>query len=224
MAPTAINHLHIPIFSEQDAFVINTPQAREQALRDASTPSGSALLSACHQSFITELSTLGLHDLEVADVNLADFSEPSVLITFPDVRYRSNPAISSPTLFLFQALRYLAFIEDVGKTTGSVTPFTDILQRNAENGTGILGFSFGVLPAVVVGTSSNSSTFIARAVEAYRLAVWIGVRTQAYRRQLLSTAPLDHDPCLPWGLVLTGLTRDAIDSAVHVFNEVCISR
>lgn len=224
MAPAIVSDLHIPVFAGQGTSASNTHQAREQALCDASSPSGSAFLSACHESFITELSTLNSNDLEEADIDLADFSNPSALLTLPSTRYRHNPVISGPTLFLLQILRYLAFIDHVTETTGSFTPFSDVLQCNAANGTGILGLSSGILPAVVVGTSLNLSTFLSRAVEAYRLAIWIGVRTQAYRQKTLSAASPDHDPSLPWSLVFMGLTKDFIDDAVRTFNTVCISR
>jgi hypothetical protein len=224
MASATLADLHIPVFAGQGTSAFNSSHAREQALSDASMPSGSTFLSACHESFITELSTLSLSDLEEADIDLADFSKPSTLLTLPSARYRHNPVVSGPTLFLLQVLRYLGFIDHVTETTGSFTPFSDVLQRNAEHGTGILGLSSGILPAVVVGSSLNSSTFISRAVEAYRLAVWIGVRTQAYRRKALSAAPPDHDISLPWSLVFMGLTKDVVDEAVQSFNKVFVSR
>ncbi|KAJ3575743.1 hypothetical protein NP233_g904 [Leucocoprinus birnbaumii] len=219
MAPANLVDLHIPVFAGQGTSAFNSIPTREQALKDASTPSGSTFLSACHESFVTELSTLSLNDLEEADVDLADFSKPSTLISLPNARYRNNPVISGPSLFLLQILRYLAFIDHIADTTGSFTPFSDVLQLNAEQGTGILGLSSGTLPAVIVGTSLNTTHFISRAVEAYRLAVWIGVRTQAYRREALSAASPDHDPSLPWSLVFMGLTKEAIDEAIESFNK-----
>jgi hypothetical protein len=223
MVPAALADLHIPVFAGQGTSAFYSPHARDQALRDALTPSGSTFLSACHESFITELSTLSLKSLEEADIDLADFSKPFALLRLPGPRYRHNPVVSGPTLFLLQILRYLAFIDHAVETTGSITPFSDVLQRNAACGTGILGLSSGILPAVVVGTSLNSSTFISRAAEAYRLAIWIGIRTQAYRLQALSAASPNHDPSLPWSLVFMGLTKEAIDDAVRSFNKVCVS-
>ncbi|KXN83388.1 Conidial yellow pigment biosynthesis polyketide synthase [Leucoagaricus sp. SymC.cos] len=211
--------LHIPVFAGQGTSAFNTSLTREQALSDASTPSGSTFLAACHESFIMELSTLSLNDLEEADIDLADFSKPLTLLTLPSARYRHNPVISGPTLFLLQILRYLAFIDHIIESTGSFTPFSDVLQRNAEHGTGILGLSSGILAAVVVGTSLNASTFISRAVEVFRLAIWIGIRAQAYRRNALSTALPDHDSSLPWSLVFMGMTHDVVDDAVQSFNK-----
>lgn len=221
MAPTPALDLHIPVFAGQGTSAFNTPQVREQALRDASTPAGTVLLSACHESFVTELSTLSLADFEEVDIDLADFQKPSSLLKLPDACYRQNPVISGSTLFLLQALRYLSFIDHIAEFTGSCTPFSDVLQRNAERGTGVLGLSSGILPAVIVGTSLNSSTFLSRAAEAYRLSLWIGIRTQAYRRRALSNAPPDCDLSLPWGIVVMGMTREAIDDLIHAFHEVC---
>ena len=215
--------LYIPVFPGQGTSISSTPHAHEQVLSDASTPSGSVFLSACHESFISELSTLSLSELEEADIDLADFSKPPTLLRTPSARYRHNPVISGPTLILFQILRYLIFIDRVAETTGTLTPFSDVLQHNVEYGTGILGSSFGILSAVIVGTSLNTTTFISRAIEAYRLAIWIGIRTQAYRRKALSVASLDHDPSLPWSLVFMGLTKEVVDDAVQSFNKVFVS-
>jgi len=224
MASATLLDLYIPVFAGQGPSASSTLHAHEQVLSDASTPSGSVFLSACHESFISELSTLSLSELEEADIDLADFSKPPTLLTIPSARYRHNPVISGSTLFLFQILRYLNFIDHLTQTTGTLTPFSDILQRNIEHGTGILGSSFGILPAVIVGTSLNTTTFISGAVEAYRLAVWIGIRTQAYRRKALSVASPDHDPSLPWSLVCMGLTKEVIDDAIQSFNKVYVSR
>ena len=214
---------YIPVFPGQGTSTSSTPHAHKQVLSDASTPSGSVFLSACHESFISELSTLSLSELEEADIDLADFSKPPTLLRIPSARYRHNPVISGPTLILFQILRYLIFIDRVAETTGTLTPFSDVLQHNVEYGTGILGSSFGILSAVIVGTSLNTTTFISRAIEAYRLAIWIGIRTQAYRRKALSVASLDHDPSLPWSLVFMGLTKEVVDDAVQSFNKVFVS-
>ncbi len=220
MAPVTALDLHIPVFAGQGTSAFNTSRVREQALRDASTPAGAVLLSACHEAFVTELSTLSLAAFEEVDINLADFPNPSSLLVLPDACYHHNPVISGSTLFLLQALRYLSFIRHIAESTGSCTPFSDVLQRNTEMGTGVLGLSSGILPAVVVGTSLNSSIFVSRAVEIYRLSLWIGIRTQAYRRKTHSIAPPDYDLSLPWGIVVTGLTRDVIDDYIHTFHEV----
>lgn len=218
MASSGVMHLNVPIFAGQGTAAANNPQTRQQAIRDASSPSGSLLLSACHEAFHTELSSLYPTEFDLLGINLNDFESRDIVLLVPSPQYLHNPVISGPTLFLIQALRYIAFIETSGSTQQSLTPFSDALKRNMDAGVGVLGFSSGILPACVVSTSLNALSFISRAVEAYRLSIWIGVRSQIYRQ-----AVLNHIPSYsyhPWSLVFLGTDRKVLEASLESFREV----
>lgn len=221
MVSTSFSPIHLPIFAGQGTSVVNTSQTRQQALLDASSASGSTLLSACHEAFIAELSTLSTIDLDIVDVDLTKFRKKEALLVVPDQEsYLHNPVISGPTLFLIQSLRYLAFVEETGLSTDSLTPFSDILKRNSDNKIGVLGFSSGILSACVVSTSLSALAYISRAVEAYRLSIWIGIRTQIYRRHALEFSHLDNNTALPWSLVFLGMNKAYAEKSIKNFNKV----
>ncbi|KAJ7206375.1 putative polyketide synthase [Mycena pura] len=192
----------IPIFAGQGTS--GTSAARTQALQDARTSSGATLLSACHEVFHIELLSLPPDCLSSAGVELEDFKRRESLLDAPTAKYQHNPIISGTTLFLFHSLRYLSFVESYGLATGSLTPFRDVLKRSDC----ILGFSSGILPACVVASSADLVDYITHAVQAYRLAIWVGVRTQIYRAKTLADAHVtDADSDLPWSLVILGASK-----------------
>ncbi|KAF8074125.1 putative polyketide synthase [Lyophyllum atratum] len=219
MVPTDPSHLHLPVFAGQGTTAATTPHTRQTALSDASSHSGSILLSACHEAFHTEFSSLSTPEFHDLGVDPSDFQKPEDLLSSPKDRYLQNSAISGPTLFLLQALRYLAFVETTGLSTGSLTPFSDVLKGNSECSLGVLGFSSGILPACVVGTSISTFSYISKAVEAYRLALWLGIRSQLYRRDSLKATSLDPDTNLPWSLAFIGMSKVNAEAAISSFSQ-----
>lgn len=215
MTPT--NALNIPIFAGQGTSAANSPATRKQALKDASTPAGSLLHAACFETFHSELSSLPRDEILKAGIDLSDFKNKNTLLDVPAERYLNNPIITGTTLFLLQSLRYLAYIESFGTAAESPTPFSDVLKGNLEYNLGVLGFSSGILAAVVVATSFNTISYISRSVEAYRLAVWIGIRTQQYRKQTII-----GDSPSPWSLVFLGLDKKSAEEAIAAFHSVRI--
>ncbi|KAK2462565.1 hypothetical protein APHAL10511_005408 [Amanita phalloides] len=214
-----LESLYIPVFAGQGTTAVNSTATRQQALRDAELPSCSILLSACFQAFVSGLSTLAPSDFDNIDVNLSDFSTKESLLLSPEDNHCYNPIMTGSTLFLVQVLRYLAFIEGIARSTNSLTPFTDVLGCNKKHAVGILGFSSGILPACVVGSSNTIVDFISRAVDVFRLTLWIGVRSQLYRKKTLSVCSSFVEPSLPWSLVFFGLTRQAAEEALAKFNK-----
>lgn len=212
--------LCIPIFVGQGTNAANSTATRKQALSDAALPSCSVLLAECFQAFVSELSTLTLSFLDDIHVNLSEFATKESLLMLQDERYLYNPVITGPALFLVQVLRYLAFTEGGRGSTKRHEPFSNILRSNKKHGVGILGFSSGILPACVVGSSNSVIEFISRAVEAFRLTLWIGIRSQLYRKKTLSLSTPSVQPSLPWSLVFFGLNRQAAEAALEKFNKV----
>ncbi|TFK52663.1 polyketide synthase [Heliocybe sulcata] len=208
----------VPVFAGQGTAAASSLQTREQALRDAESASGTLLLTSCYQAFLTELATLSPEELELVDVDPADFETAQSLLAASPERYQRNPVISSTTLFLIQSLRYLAHVESQASAEKSAAPFFDYLKKNVEHGLGVLGFSSGILPACVVGTSKNTLAYVMHAVEAYKLAFWIGVRCQLYRAATLTVegAP-GKESMLPWSLVFMGMGRKSAEKAIAEF-------
>jgi hypothetical protein len=174
-------HLNIPIFAGQGTVAANHFSTHNQALKDASSSAGSVLLSTCHDIFHAELASLSSDDFERIDIDKADFLNREALLDIRTERYLYNALISGTSLCLIQSLRYLAIVETFAVTNSSVNPFVDFLKCNADHNVGILGFSSGILPSCIAGTSSSTIAYISHAVEAYRLAFWIGLRVQQFR-------------------------------------------
>ncbi len=212
--------IDVPVFGGQGTAAANSPQARQQALLDASSPSGSVLLAACHATLHAELETLSSTELSQVNIDLSDFQTKESILALPTERYLHNAVISGTTLFLLQTLRYLAYIDASVASNGSLTPFSDVLKPNSVHGVGVLGFSSGILPAAVVATSFSSVSFLSHAVEAYRLAVWIGVRAQIFRRTTLSGSFPEAVHSSPWSLVFLGLNKEDAEVAISDFAKV----
>ncbi|KAA1469652.1 polyketide synthase [Dentipellis sp. KUC8613] len=217
-SPSTQQHLNVPVFAGHGTTAINSPQTRERASRDASSASGSLLLSACYDAFQSELASLSEAEAKAAGVDSRDFDKPELLLSLPQERYLSNPIISGITLFLVQTLRYLAFIESYLASTSQ--PFASVLASNRAHSLGVLGFSSGILPACVVGTSISTLEFITNAVQVFRLVFWIGVRAQLYKVAALeSVESLGDDAALPWSLVFLGMGRQQAEDAVKQFSD-----
>ncbi|KAJ6526457.1 polyketide synthase [Mycena capillaripes] len=204
--------MDIPIFAGQGTS--GTAAARRQAFQDARTPSGATLVSACHEAFHAELASLSPQQLSIAGITLEDFKTRESLLEAPGARYQHNPIISGTTLFLPQCLRYLSFIECADVVDGSLTPFGDALKRS----NAILGFSSGILQACVVASSSDLASYIGHAVQAYRVAIWIGIWTQIYRAKTLEHSGLIGAD-LPWSLVIRGVSKTGAEALLQGFQS-----
>ena len=212
MATTTSPTLFIPVFGGQGMAVFDAQNQPNLA----TSSSAATLLTACHAAFHTELATLSHETLENVDMCASDFADKDSILNPTNERLLDNPAFCGPRVFLMQILRYLSFVEDVFRVPGSVTPFVDALQSNLDHAVGIFGFSSGIISACVVAASPNLHSFICCAVEAYRLALWIGIRSQLYRVGL----PFVSCVLRPWSLVLLGMNKLDIQRAVDRFNEV----
>ncbi|KAF7776218.1 hypothetical protein Agabi119p4_4611 [Agaricus bisporus var. burnettii] len=211
---SAATFLNIPVFAGQGAAAADYIAFRKQAQRDATSSAGSLLLTACFEAFRAELSCLSQVEILRTGIDLSNFKHRNALLDIPPDCYLSNPILTGTTLFLFQSLRYLAYIETSGGVEETLAPFSDVLKGNREYQLGVLGFSSGILPAVVVATSFNTISYISRSVEAYRLAFWIGVRVQPFREKIALP-----NPDSPWSLVFSGLDKKSAEEAIIAFDS-----
>ena len=218
---TTTSLLLLPVFAGQCSLHFQAAQTDKHSFRLAESPSGRILLAACHSALHSELNLLSNDELEELDLCPSDFLDKQTLIVPLDARYVINPAICGPTLLLIQILRYLIFIdiETMHSSTGPLKPFADIFKSNIQHGVGILGFSSGILSACVVATSCSTLVLINRAVEAYRLALWIGIRAQMYRIGALKLARPDIN-LTSWSFFLFGISKYDAYNAISIFNRV----
>ncbi|KAF7977208.1 hypothetical protein HWV62_4469 [Athelia sp. TMB] len=205
-------HRVVPLFSGQGADAANAARTRAQGIRDASSPGGSVLVNACFDAFREEMAQLSPQELLGSEISLDDLHAGiNLLETSPDAI--RNPILSGLRLFLFQTLRYLHAVENSGS---SQTRFRDALVHPGTQSLGVLGFSSGLLAACVVASSPSLPAFIFRSVEAFRLAFWIGFRTQEYRNNALKNTDSAARQ-LPWSVVLLGLDQDLVEEAIENF-------
>ncbi|KAG2033473.1 hypothetical protein BDR03DRAFT_1094387 [Suillus americanus] len=198
------NHtsVSVPLFPGQGSSSGALALALQQALRDIRSPSGNLLLTSCHEAFRAEVLKLSGDELNETHISLVDFQEATSLLSSSSL-YQNNPIISSISLFLVQALRYLAHFSSSQTEPNGRAIFAD----NADHSLGVTGFSSGIITACVVGASNSVLTFMSNAVEAFRLAFWIGVRSMQHRTKELQSASGFPDTGLPWSVVCVGLSR-----------------
>lgn len=198
----------VPLFSGQGSHTTALALARRQALRDVRFPPGHLLLTSCHEAFHAEVSKLSDRELTESCISLTDFQEALSLLSFSSF-YEHNPIISGISLFLVQALRYLAYFPGSTTQDNGLT-CAEILRSKANHHLGVIGFSSGIITACVVAASSSVLTFISNAVEAFRLALWIGLRSMQERTKELQSALVFPDTGLPWSVVCVGSSKSDV--------------
>lgn len=217
MASKFSAQLFLPVFGGQGISHLDPCNSRVDLA--SLSPFGITLLSACHTAFLSELASLDAERRTIVDICASQFAEKEFILWPQNDLVFDNPAFSGSHLLLTQVLRYLSFVEKFAAASVPI-PFTDVLRSNAHHGVGILGFSSGIISACVVASSSSILSFINHAVEAYRLAFWIGIRSQIYRAALLSTGDVAPHP---WAIMLLGIMRDELLRSIEHFNEVFCS-
>jgi hypothetical protein len=157
----------LSIFAGQGTSSVFSTQTHSQAHLDASKPASSLLLTSCHEALQTELKHLTTLPMAI-DVNDIDFPTPeSFLLPHPTPRQLSSPISTGIHLFIVHLLRYLAAnASSIGEDASDA----------------ILACSSGLLPACVISAANSTLNYIVCAVEVFRLAFWIGVRTAEWRR------------------------------------------
>jgi Starter unit:ACP transacylase in aflatoxin biosynthesis len=210
-----MEHLNIPVFSGQGTSSVNSQRVQDQAIISSSSPTGTLLLSSCFEAFHKELSSLSDTEKEMTGVTLADFDRPLSLLLIPSTSYLRNPVTSGTRLVLLQVLIYLEWAtRKIGAASDTLAA---LLQQNCRYSTGIIGFSSGVISACVVGTSATLLDFLCNAVSAFRVALWIGVRAQSYRRRALVASGIPENDDRSWSRVLLGIGHRAAEEAISQF-------
>ncbi|CAA7262768.1 unnamed protein product [Cyclocybe aegerita] len=172
----------------------------------------------CTPVFHAEIDSLSSDVLQKVDICASDFQDKTSLLSSPHARHFSNPAFTIPNLLLTQILRYLSYINPSPNPHICHPPTPDLLQQKLDNVIAVLGVSSGILSACVVAASRDPLSFISFAVQAYRLALWIGIRSQLYRLTL--PAPTSgYLDIFPWALVVLGIPRHDLEQSISDFNK-----
>ncbi|KAJ3928286.1 MAG: polyketide synthase [Lentinula lateritia] len=214
MSPLSRQRLLVPIFAGQGSTPSTHSSYINSTIRRSQHGLCATLLTICHEAFIDELSSLSAQELTQAGVDPNDFRSPETLLTMWMSRFPHNALISSSALVLMQLLQYLSFVEQFGAENGSLRPFADLLIGHSTSSVGILGFSSGIVSACVVASSNSAKSYLSFALEAYRLALWIGIRCQLY---CFGTS--DADTVLPWSVVFIRISTEEAQEAISDFES-----
>lgn len=199
------------VFSGIGTPATNSPQCLAQAIEDSSSSLGSLLLSSCHQAYTNELLHLTTTELQYLDIDVSAFLSPASLLNLSCPRSHRNAVLSQTFLLLVQSLRYLACIE----SSSFQECHHQSLQKNAELGIGILGFSSGILSACAVASSKNTLTYINRVVEMYKVALWSGIRVEMHRIRAVADLSILQTS---WSSVFVGISKEAAKILLASFN------
>ena len=202
----------MPAFGGQGALSFDPEGAPKRLALYTSFSSGRVLYDACYDALHIEFRSLASDIADRVGICASDFKEKISILSPVHEQYLLNPVIAGTTLLLHQALQYLLFVEKIDPET-EVRPLEKKFYLNAHHKVGVLGFSSGILSAAVVAASCTKLDFIKHAVEAYRLAFWIGVRVQLFQSSTRQSSNL-------WGLTIIS-DKSHIEQSVLVFNKVC---
>ncbi|KAF9483554.1 ketoacyl-synt-domain-containing protein [Pholiota conissans] len=206
----------IPIFGGQGMMSLSDTK---KIISLATSPSGVVLLDACHTAFHDELLSLTPAERRNVDICASDFTKKHSILVPDHQRYYDSPTVSGASLVLLQSLAYMVYAE-AGGADGTQVSFAHRLHSYANGHTGVLGFSSGIISACVVATSPSIPSFISNALQAYRLALWIGIRSQLYRKDILdSFAPRRSGKARSWSSMLRGLSPHFARESLSSFNK-----
>ncbi|TRM61572.1 hypothetical protein BD626DRAFT_570776 [Schizophyllum amplum] len=182
--------MQLIILGGQGATSANSSALQQRVQGVAHKPAARLLLTACHDAFNEELLSLPYPDLQSTHIQPSDFPVPDTLLDIPAGSNAHNAVLAMTRTCLIQSLLLLDYLEKQAK-------------RTVDNPAVILPFSSGILTAYALSAARNIPSFIIYAVDAFKIAFWIGYRTHLYRQTFLATH--DVPPSLPWSTVVVGL-------------------
>jgi hypothetical protein len=187
---------------------ITSSQTIRTALKDAESPLANSILTACHRALLHDYASMSEDDQENCGLTPADFASPSALLNLP-IHIHENAIVANIHLFLVQLLRYLAH-------SGSGLGVT----HEPHSSLNILGFSSGILAATAIACTEDIPSCISHSVSIFRLAYWLGLRSQLYMRTMSNTSSISQ---ATWSLVIFGSTRSEIQQAIDLYTSTHVS-
>jgi malonyl CoA-acyl carrier protein transacylase len=172
-----------------------------------SSPKASAFLADCLGALRSEIQSLqDQPDVPLRDALLANFPTP-LSLAHPSTVLKADPIVQSISLYIHQMLEYMHY--------------ASIKQNQGVEMAEATGFCSGMIAAVVASSSPLrlDSRFFVFAVEAFRLAFWVGLRVAQRSGTQGHTQPEDA----PWSLVVSGCDLAEITELISAYNEAKVS-
>lgn len=210
----------LPIFGGQ-GLATSGPTSSRSTAPPSTSPSCALLLQSCHAALLEEIACLKTEDQKHLGICAQDFSDQNSVTGTSNTAHCDNPALSGTILLLNQALQFLAYIDSASDVTPSSKPILDALKIS-HNSVGITGFSSGIFTACVVASSPSIPSFIVNCVEAYKLALWLGIRSKLHQISSISSQP-SGTPFPSWSLVLAGINKADTLCAIQAYHSVSSS-
>lgn len=194
----------VVLFGGQGSSTVFSPSTLSAAKDDVHTsPAGLVLLSLCHAALIEEYQSLDQSTKDRLRIDISKFRGPEDLLV-PDPSLQTHGLIQLVVITLLQLLRYVKETERCGQ--GFNTYSEEIIETT--------GFCSGILSASVVASSPTLNQYTAFAVEAFRLAFWIGCRTFLKSQEIDPT----HRQKASWSLVVMGSTLTTIQEELRDYH------
>lgn len=175
-----------------------------------------ARLSMLSEDFATRL---GCHATREV---LTDLRSGALRLPISDQSLLQHPLVSLPSLYVAQTIRLL---EDLEVETGPLS----------ESPATVIGFSSGLLPALLVASSFPTSgqrskdltpqaqiTLLRNALALFEVALILGIESEAVKGEMLSASGMTLDDPMrekEWASVVFGETRSDLEERVAEWNS-----
>ncbi|KAI0124771.1 putative polyketide synthase [Xylariales sp. AK1849] len=190
----------IAVFAGLGSELLFSSQTSNAAIEDASLPEAKIILSVCHAVFRSQLTKASQEGhLDPDAIDLDDFSYPESLLQ-PAATYHGNVVIQHVVLYLVQVLRYVGY------------------HGGRPDIHAVSGFCAGLLPAAAVASANSMIEFLQYAQDFFYVALWLGIKSEAYRRSQMSGCNLSSSA--PWSVVVhnvcSDMATDIENSSVYI--------
>ncbi|KAL2869077.1 uncharacterized protein BJX67DRAFT_379556 [Aspergillus lucknowensis] len=155
-------------------FSRETSAAAIRHIRASRTAAG--LLESCYNAFVQEISAAkeGKQKKDPVLLELTELTSPESLVS-PPTTHQTNPIIQGIALLVHQILSYLNHVEN-----NTVTQEPQLSWQAMTRWDEVVGFCSGIIPSLVIATSTSVEEFITASEHATRLAFWIGYRVAVF--------------------------------------------
>ncbi|KKY24989.1 putative polyketide synthase [Phaeomoniella chlamydospora] len=188
----------IAFFGGQGNKSLFSQKLSSQVQRAADSSSAVALLlSTCHSAFLSEVIDLTSCGPIPRWAAIDGIKSPLDLLVIHE-RFKNNPIVEGVVLCLHQLITFLTRYPALGQHPVG----------------GVAGFCSGILPAIVVASSTNLSEYINWSKDAIRLAFWMGYRAGELSAKIEGEEWQEQ----PWSLAILGLSREKVEDLLTAFN------
>lgn len=190
--------IRVAVFAGLGSPALFSSSTQATALADASAPEAQALLNACHNIFLSEISAKSPKECARLGIAVEDFRSPQNLLE-PPSKYHKNAIIQNTTLCLVQMLRYLGYILEN--------------PRGDEHAiSGVAGVCSGLLVTMAVAAYEDIVSFLSYSQRSFHLALLIGLRVEEHVKRVMKATGCDRNN--PWSIIVDGITMDQAENII----------